>query len=191
MFFPVLAFRTIFVFDVDGFVTLHSLTSKTIEINMPKVKIGEKVVAGENKVVEKKIFTNGHKFFTSAEAKALLETQSREKRASERFETNKSTLIKPRNPITGDVTPRVKIDAKGDIVEKTGSALFPATYVGNNSMEKDEKRQNPLARADRTNERISSLQLMQDTVGGEIEYLKMKIKEKQSSVLGSSSEFRF
>lgn len=158
---------------------------------MPKVKIGEKVVAGENKVVEKKIFTNGHKFFTSAEAKALLETQTREKRASERFETNKLTLIKPRNPITGDVTPRVKIDAKGDIVEKTGSALFPATYVGNNSTEKDEKRQNPLARTDRTNERISSLQLMQDTVGGEIEYLKMKIKEKQSSVLGSSSEFRF
>lgn len=159
--------------------------------NMPKVKIGEKVIAGEKLVVEKKVFTNGHKFFTSSEAKALLETQTREKRTLERFEANKLALIKPRNPITGDVTPRVKVDARGDIIEKTGSTLFPSTYVGKSEVDHNEKRQNPLVRTDKTNERISSLQLMQDNVGGEIEYLKLKIRENQCAVLGSSSEFRF
>lgn len=157
---------------------------------MPKVKIGEKVVAGEKQNVEKKVFTNGHKFFTSAEAKALLETQSREKRTLDRFEANRFSFMKPRNPITGDITPRTLVDSKGDVLERTGTMLFSGP-IHKVELENTEKQPNPLMRTDRTNARISSLQTMQDNIGGEIEYLKMKIREKRTIGTTSSGEFRF
>ena len=141
---------------------------------MPKLKIGEKVAVGEKQAIEKKVFTNGHKSFTASEANAMLETQNREKRAAGYFEQNKMAITKPRNPITGDVTPRVKVNSMGDVVEKTGSFLFPQQTP--TPCRDYDKSPNPLTRTDRTNERINSLQSMQDNIGGELEYIKMKMQ---------------
>ena len=91
---------------------------------MPKTKIGEKVTAGESNTQEKKIFTNGHKVFTSMEAKQLNETLSRERETLKNFEKRKANLIAPRNPITGEETPRMVYDDFGNGT-MSGTLLFP------------------------------------------------------------------
>ncbi len=168
---------------------------------MPKLRIGEKVVVGEEKA-GRRVFTNGHKTFTSAECRGLLELQARERSAVTNFEANKHTLIRNRNPITGGVTPRTKVNLKGEVIQQTGELLFlPKHYPPKtqSQIEEEEEAQrkaaeeNPLRRSDRVDERISNLQNLQDVMGGEIEYLKMKLAEKQSSLQtkGTSRDFRF
>lgn len=173
---------------------------------MPKVKIGEKVVAGDGGNGERKVFTNGHKTFDSFAARVLTETQLRERRTLETFELNKGTFMRPRNPIVGEPTPRAKVDAKGEVLERTGELLFPPrnreapesisplssrpTTTGSSRYNSRTSRSinfdvdsqpdgNPLKRTDEKAERISSLQNMQDNLGGELEYLKAKLLEKQ------------
>lgn len=174
---------------------------------MPKVKIGEKVVAGDGGNGERKVFTNGHKTFDSFAARVLTETQLRERRTLETFELNKGTFMRPRNPIVGEPTPRTKVDAKGEVLERTGELLFPSknrevpesisplsssrpTTTGSSRYNSRTSRSinfdvdsqpdgNPLKRTDERAERISSLQNMQDNLGGELEYLKAKLLEKQ------------
>ena len=70
-----------------------------------KLKIGQKATIGENRA--QKRFTNGHKSFTAAEAKALTETQLREKSTAEVFNNNKYNMCRERNPLTGEDTPRL------------------------------------------------------------------------------------
>ena len=69
-----------------------------------KQKIGTKTSAGEE-VVQKR-FTNGHKVFTSMEAKRMNEQQSRERVTQAEFEKNFHNLHRPRNPLSGEETPR-------------------------------------------------------------------------------------
>lgn len=182
---------------------------------MPKVKIGEKVVAGESSNGRKE-FTNGHKFFDSFAARALTETQTRERRAAETFDRDKATFVRSRNPIIGEPTPRTKFDAKGEIIERTGELLFSQQYY-NQSEEKtsiispssrpstsgrntasrasrsinvdvdEQSPGNPLKRSDAKAERISSLQNMQDNLAGELEFLKTKIAEKQQRLSSMES----
>ena len=180
---------------------------------MPKVKIGEKVVAGDQKSNERKVFTNGHKSWTAPEAKRLLEQQKRERVTLSNFEKSKETYIRPRNPITGDATPRVTTNIHGEVLQRTGVLLFPARdppkpeelsipttsrmgilpsgrkdywdpFDGNVS-------NNPMKRTDFDEERISSLQNRQDNIQGEIEYMKLMLRDKQNSLLGSTKDFRF
>lgn len=179
---------------------------------MPKVKIGEKIIAGENNTVEKKIFTNGHKSWTAPEAKRLLEQQKRERDTLRNFEANRETLIRARNPILGDSTPRETINLKGEVLQRTGSLLFPIKEVRPPSPEivapptgrgilsgRREKwdpsdgstSSNPLKRSDRGEERIVSLQNLQDNLNGELEYMKWKLRDKQQNLLGASKDFRF
>lgn len=175
---------------------------------MPKVKIGEKVVAGDSSGNERRDFTDGHKSFDSFAARVLTETQMRERRTLETFERNKTSFIKARNPITGEQTPRVKVNSKGEVTEHCGEPLFPVRstneQIGTSSplsarpytssgpragssrssrsinFDIDETQQvNPLKRTDEKAERITSLQNMQDNISGELEYLKLKLMEKE------------
>ncbi len=160
---------------------------------MPKLKIGEKVTVGEKRKDEKRIFTNGHKVFTAQEAKRLLETQATERRTVANFENNLGSLMRPRNPILGDETPRIVYDVKGKPSHTTGSLLIPAdqleavishTQSSQHSMNKvsslirlKHKRNyqllihqgteiNILKRSDPRAERIASLHVLQDNIGG-------------------------
>ena len=150
----------------------------------PKLKIGAVLTAGENNNKEQKRFTNGHKTFTSTEAKAMLETQSRENKTKANFERNMLNLTRSRNPLVGEATPR----------EEDGISaprLFPK-YTATTSVE-PQIEPNPLKRGDRTLERISSYQTMQDNMGGELEYLRSKIANKHMvmSTLTPSQATRF
>lgn len=185
---------------------------------MPKVKIGEKVVAGEANN-ERRDFNDGHKSFNSFEAAVLVETQQRERRSLEAFEKNKEKFFRPRNPILGDSTPREKVDAKGVVLERTGELLFqtkaepveqtrPLTgrpFTGRSlnssrlsartanleSFDYEREPPNPLKRTDAKAERISSLQVMQDNISGELEFLKAKILEKQQRLEKMKPTTRF
>lgn len=68
------------------------------------VKIGTKVVVGKKRV--QKRFTNGHKTFTAAEAKALNELLARENHTRDHFIDTQDTILLPRNPVLGELTPR-------------------------------------------------------------------------------------
>lgn len=54
----------------------------------------------------KKQWNNGHKFFLASEAKALTELLRTEKHVSENFVRVRTKMVKPRNPLNGDATPR-------------------------------------------------------------------------------------
>lgn len=183
---------------------------------MPKVKIGEKVVAGDQKSNERKIFTNGHKSWTAPEAKRLLEQQKRERVTLQNFEERKDSYIRPRNPITGDATPRVTTNIHGEVTQKTGVLLFPPKDPSTIKIPEEDYScptgrtlaipsgrrnhwdpfdgsvsNNPLKRLDFDEERISSLQNKQDNLQGEIEYMNLLLRDKKNSLLGSTKDFRF
>eukprot|EP01031_Cornospumella_fuschlensis_P032332 gene32332-39101_t len=166
---------------------------------MPKLKIGETQVAGEASSAERKVYNNGHKCFTAMEAKSLEETQSREKRTLQNFEKSKSSYIRPRNPLTGDLTPRKEYNLRGDVTREIGIPLFPPNRPEGPPAEQTTKLKAlnpskyrvggydeslyrgegipPVQRGSLATERISSLQNMQDHMSGEIQYLMHKQAE--------------
>jgi len=83
-----------------------------------KQKIGTKTDA--DAVDVHKIFSNGHKCFTSAQAAAMNEQQSRERKTAEAFEMNKDALHRPRNPMTGEMTPR-----EGNVYKEVHVEKYP------------------------------------------------------------------
>ncbi len=173
---------------------IQSINSKLVLHNsydMPKVKIGAKVTAGENKKEERKVFTNGHKVFTAQEAKRLLETQTTEKRTVANFEANMSRMIRPRNPLTGDSTPRLVYDKNG-VGTQTGEPLFTSDHLrtlnASTANRPNQMEVNPLKRSNQDAAHISSLQNMQDNINGELAYLKMKMQEKQDAYNRTKNE---
>lgn len=58
-----------------------------------------------------KVYFNGHKFFDAQQSKAHKEQLSTENRVAEHFHKVKKVLVKPRNPINCDPTPR---DERGE-----------------------------------------------------------------------------
>jgi hypothetical protein len=69
-----------------------------------KQKIGTKTSAGEE--VTMKRFTNGHKTFNTAEARAMNEQQARERVTAAVFEKTYMDMHRKRNPLAGEQTPR-------------------------------------------------------------------------------------
>jgi hypothetical protein len=55
---------------------------------------------------KEKKFQNGHKTFNSAEAKALDELLKSERQKADYFNENKFQILRARNPLTGEETPR-------------------------------------------------------------------------------------
>lgn len=162
-----------------------------------KLAIGQKVTAGEVKAARKR-FTNGHKSFTAAEAKAMTELQGREKVTAAIFERDLMVLTRPRNPLIGELTPREGIFYK----EKTvvASPLIPRNRAPTPPpKEKKPVTDKPgvylqqLAEASISDVdriigkpkemlRIDSLRQVQDNFSGELEFLRLKIAKAQSKV---------
>eukprot|EP00981_Chlorochromonas_danica_P004414 scaffold886_cov174-Ochromonas_danica.AAC.5 len=94
---------------------------------MPRTRIGERQVAGDVAKEERRIFNNGHKAFTAADALVLQDSQRRERKAAETFERSKSSLLRPRNPITGDPTPRREVDLRGSVTTLRCATTTTAT----------------------------------------------------------------
>lgn len=58
-----------------------------------------------------KVFNDGHKTHNATEARALQELLKSEKERRKYFEENKFTMVRARNPLTGEATPR---DGQGE-----------------------------------------------------------------------------
>lgn len=85
-----------------------------------KIKPSEAVVghsidgsAGRKEVDYTKEWSNGHKVLSSAEAGALTQLMKQEERIRNQFEKHKYEMIRPRNPLIGEPTPR---DERGEVV---------------------------------------------------------------------------
>jgi hypothetical protein len=111
------------------------------------------------------------------EMRALTETQKQERKSATHFENNKSTLQRARNPIFGE----------------TMGAAIVLTNENNNSDSVDLLiAESSLKRSDMLVERIGCLQHRQDSITGELEYLKMKIKAKEAAVkIAKENPIRF
>jgi len=174
-----------------------------------KVKIGTKAEAGE--VKDEKRFMNGHKSFTSAEARALNEQQQREKVTLDLFDSKWRHNIRPRNPLCGEETPRDGNKLGTHKVD--GFLLFPeyeakpqtppqhtmwskrnrpkkaALKVGQLEDEEVEKYKEMVPLAPKTSptmerelKRINAMRVIQHSVMGELEFLKSKLGDRQSKI---------
>jgi hypothetical protein len=81
----------------------------------PSDAIGIKTIqnVGKSEVDFNKHWNNGHKVFTAQQARAYAQLLRREECTRVRFNVLKTELVKPRNPLNGEHTPR---DGKGAIV---------------------------------------------------------------------------
>jgi hypothetical protein len=179
---------------------------------MPKTKIGDKIIAeaNGNSKEGRRDFTDGHKSFDSFACRLLIESQARERKAAEAFEKNKETLIKPRNPLTGEPTPRIIYNnITGEFIQKVGEPLFAKpvpfqttssrvqTARSNSSSNNNNNNNgsyssrshssnnysnNPLKRTNKDAERIASLQNLQDTVNAELAFLQKQMEEKEAKL---------
>jgi hypothetical protein len=153
---------------------------------MPKLKIGTKVSAGENLKIEQKVFKNGHKCFDSIETKTYNEAFERERRIAVNFEKNKHNLLKPRNPLNGEMTPRpgneydllISPELLSKLAEEKKLVLADARNF---------------KRVDKVEERIDCLKMRQQAMAEEIEFLKSEAQNKakllQSGKLCTTSRF--
>lgn len=161
-----------------------------------KLKIGEKLTEGVA-VVEKR-FTNGHKSFTAAEARAITEGYKSEVQKKERFDAIHMEMYKDRDPIIdGEGAPRQLVmnnnnfaNANLTMIEEQMHKGYP---LGMSPMLRSPKEVTgkigvPDYKAGQElpqhcpNLRISSLRTLQDNISGELEYLKMKEMEKRSKL---------
>jgi len=92
------------------------------------------VAAGKTGEVDfHKVYFNGHKFFDAQQSKAHKELLQTESRVADNFHAVKKLLVRPRNPINCDPTPR---DERGDAVLNPnlhgkvfgGTLIFPNDY---------------------------------------------------------------
>jgi hypothetical protein len=60
-----------------------------------------------------KEYSNGHKTMGAMEALALQQLLKSERDKAEYFATNKETMTRPRNPLTGEATPR---EGEGELI---------------------------------------------------------------------------
>jgi len=160
-----------------------------------KQKIGTKTNAGDTEDVKR--FTNGHKCFTSAEAKAMNEQQHRERVTELMFEQKKDNLVRPRNPMTGEQTPRtganyneVRVDPYPLIQKNRPTAKYPnpqkAVTLKPGMLEpKEGPRLEEDVVAHETHKqmhRIDSIRTLQDNVEGELLFLRKKMQDRRQKV---------
>lgn len=174
-----------------------------------KVKIGTKADAGDSKEVKR--FTNGHKSFTSAEARAMVEQQTREVVTAKVFEDFKSTILRPRNPLCGEQTPRDGGEMGQSRVE--GFLLLPPdrpkpvtppdykVWSKRNRPKEASLKVGQLEETDvrtllelspaaprispsglREIKRIEAMRLLQDTMGSELSFLYSKLDGRQTKI---------
>jgi len=86
-----------------------------------------------NPELYKKEWKNGHKCFNAAESKAFSEQLYTESTSVDRFELNRRAMVRPRNPLNGDYSPR---NARGVIVMNPNASH---TVVGGVRLFSDDK----------------------------------------------------
>lgn len=95
------------------------------------------IAAGKSGEVDfNKVYFNGHKFFDAQQSKAHKELLQTESRVAENFHVVKKLLVRPRNPINCDPTPR---DERGEAVLNPnlhgkvfgGTLIFTDDYYSN------------------------------------------------------------
>lgn len=100
----------------------------------PLVSSGKLGATNRTEVDFTKQWSDGHKSFNSAQVRALDELIHNEMGIRDRYESLKGQLRRPRNPLTGEETPR---DSRGNIVMNpakfhtvaNGSPLFNPDYL--------------------------------------------------------------
>jgi len=174
-----------------------------------KVKIGTKADASD--VKSEKRFLNGHKSFTSAEARAMVEQQTRENSTLANFERLKSTYIRPRNPLCGEETPRdgsqmgtAKVDGFLLFPEDEAKPLTPplhTMWAKRNRPKKaslkvgafEEEEYQSLAELSpvapntspplqRELNRITAMRVMQSNISAELDFLYSKVGGRQAKI---------
>lgn len=145
------------------------MTSKTAR---KQLKIGQKLSAGDD--VHNKRFTNGHKAFTAAEARAITECQQAERRTMENFAMNMHSMYRNRDPLIGEATPRW--DAPGRELIQPGVPQYPPKeqllVTGKIGVPEYGRDGIPQHAPDT---KIKSLRYLQDNIAGELEFLKNKL----------------
>lgn len=160
-----------------------------------KQKIGTKTDA--NAIDEKKVFSNGHKCFTSAQAAAMNEQQSRERKTAEVFEANKDMMYRPRNPMTGEQTPRdgtvykeVRVE-KYPLIQLNRPEAKPPRELKQTTLKPGvaEPKSGPLDELERAAHeeqkqmhRVDSIRQLQDNVSGELLFLQRKLAQSSGKV---------
>lgn len=147
--------------------------------------IGSKQTQGEaKKDTGPRRFKNGHKQFTAAEAMELKHVLKVEEQLASNFERNKHKMVRARNPLTGEQTPRGKNDGVPILPdnlppvrervkpEVTGKIGFVGENCTNTAQLKDRSR-------------IRTLQHMNDNIAGELEYWQAKVAERERRVHSS------
>jgi hypothetical protein len=160
-----------------------------------KQKIGTKTNADAEEEVKR--FTNGHKCFTSAEARAMNEQQHRERKTEIQFELNKGNLMRPRNPMTGEMTPRtgavykeIRVDPYPLIQKNRPPAKYPSPPKAVTLKPgQPEPKDGPLTEMElfaREEEKqmckVDSLRNLQDNVDGELLFLQKKLQDRRKKV---------
>ena len=137
-----------------------------------QLKIGQKLSAGDD--IHNKRFTNGHKAFTAAEARAITECQHAERRTMENFAANMHTMYRSRDPLTGEATPRW--DAPGRELIQPGLPQYtpkePLIVTGKIGVPEYGRDGIPQHAPDT---KTKSLRYLQDNIAGELEFLKVKL----------------
>jgi hypothetical protein len=164
-----------------------------------KQKIGTKTSAGDEKVMKR--FTNGHKTFTTLEARAMNEQQARERITSEVFDRTMMDLHRPRNPLAGEQTPRSgemygerKVEAfklippdRGPPKPRRGPkevTLKPGQFEGQFAKPADDD-EDQLVRVqpyDDEMRKIDSISNLRDKVKAELIFMTNKLGKRQNDV---------
>jgi hypothetical protein len=160
-----------------------------------KQKIGTKTDA--NAVDAHKIFSNGHKCFTSAQAAAMNEQQARERKTAEVFEANQDMLYRPRNPLTGEQTPRdgtvykeVRVD-KYPLIQLNRPEFKPPREPKQTTLKPgvSEPKNGPLDELElaaheeqKQMHRVDSIRQLQDNVSGELLFLQKRLAQSLGKV---------
>ncbi len=142
-----------------------------------QLKIGQKLSAGDD--IHNKRFTNGHKAFTAAEARAITECQRAERRTMENFAANMHTMYRSRDPLIGEATPRW--DAPGRELIQPGLPQYtpkePLIVTGKIGVPEYGRDGIPQHAPDT---KTKSLRYLQDNIAGELEFLQHKLASQNS-----------
>ena len=76
------------------------------ELIRPQLEIRERYYRMPTPIDTTKVYSNGHKTMGAMEALGLQQTLKKERDKAEYFAANKEIMVRKRNPLTGEATPR-------------------------------------------------------------------------------------
>ncbi len=148
--------------------------------------IGSKKTQGEGNQGLKR-FNNGHKHFTSAEAMELVQVLKVEERLATNFDKNKMTMIRPRNPLVGEKTPRdehegvplIREDAQDIYIRSVPEITKKIGSLPDGILSRAAELGTTVTKLNKDAVKIRTLQSMHDDITGELEYWKLKVSNRE------------